>query len=705
MAPPEDDLDFGQTIRGFAEGQQVFGRYILRRILGRGGMGIVWLAWDEKLEEEIALKFMPEMVRLDDAGIQDLKRETRKSLRLTHANIVRIRDFVEDGNSAAIAMEYVDGPTLSSLRIQQPGHVFTPEQLVPWLRQFAAALTYAHDHEKVVHRDLKPANLMLNSRNQLKVADFGISSSVTDSVSRMSMKAGSSGSPPYMSPQQVMGDPPQPSDDIYSLGATVYELLTGKPPFHSGSIFAQIKDKIPAPMSQKRAELGVTEGGEISDLWDAVVARCLAKDPAERPQNAQQMLDWLEGREEMPSLAGENAPPPEMPLPEEPPRVPGQPKRRIWGIVAGTLTLLAAVGGVWFLSLNGSSAPAGAVALAVGDERKLVFLNLDGEVVRTLSEPAEVTEIRDFHDGLATVQIGSGDESTDAVIDRSGKVIIAPQWDRVGEFHEGLAMVQTGDGGSARFGFIDKRGKIVVRPEWRRVFDFREGLAAVTQDGSTDEKWGFIDSTGNMVIPLQWGGSSWFSEGFSAFSTEAVFSGRHGFIDKSGQVAIEPTWGFAGKFREGLAAVSTKNLLDEDGKWGFIDHSGKPVVDPTWAGAHDFNEGMAGVATGNRSTRQWGFINSSGATIIPPTWANVGGFSEGLAAVQKEPFGKWGFIDKKGNLVIQPQWHETGRFKNGLVVVAEPKEEGGLTKGKSGLIDKTGAVKIEPKWSSLVLLP
>ena len=81
---PSDDLDFGRTIRGFVEGQKVFDRYVLKGILGRGGMGIVWLVWDEKLERDIALKFMPDLVRLDAAAVDELKREMRKSLSLTH---------------------------------------------------------------------------------------------------------------------------------------------------------------------------------------------------------------------------------------------------------------------------------------------------------------------------------------------------------------------------------------------------------------------------------------------------------------------------------------------------------------------------------------------------------------------------------------------------------------------------------------------
>ncbi len=354
---PTDDLDFGQTIRGFAEGQKVFGRYTLRKILGRGGMGIVWLAWDEKLEEEIALKFMPEMVRLDEAGIRELKRETRKSLKLTHAHIVRIRDFVEDAQSAAIAMEYVDGPTFSGLRFEQAGDVFSPEQLIVYLQQLVSALTYAHEVASVVHRDLKPANLMVNSLGHLKVADFGISGSVSDSMSRMSMQTGSSGSPPYMSPQQVMGEPTKPTDDIYSVGATIYELLTSKPPFYRGNIHAQIRETVPPLMSERRVELGIEVESGIPPLWDAVVARCLAKNPAERPQSAQQLLDWLEEREEIPALGGEEPPPqiPESPavIEERPDKLRNSRHLIVVGAVVGILLLGIAVAGTWWFKYEG----------------------------------------------------------------------------------------------------------------------------------------------------------------------------------------------------------------------------------------------------------------------------------------------------------------------------------------------------------------
>src|SRR5947209_17400118 len=169
------------TQREFAGGQKVFGRYLLIKILGRGGMGIVWLARDEELEREVALKFLPDPVIHDRALLNDLKRETRRSLELTHKNIVRIYDFVNDARSACSSMEYVDGDTLSNLRAEKEQKVFEPNELRGWTSQLCDALDYAHNHAQIIHRDLKPANLMVNQRGDLKVSDFGIARSLGDS--------------------------------------------------------------------------------------------------------------------------------------------------------------------------------------------------------------------------------------------------------------------------------------------------------------------------------------------------------------------------------------------------------------------------------------------------------------------------------------------------------------------------------------------
>jgi serine/threonine protein kinase len=175
------------TLRGFVTGQKLFNRYTLIKALGRGGMGVVWLARDNELERDVALKFLPDLIIHDRTVLGDLKRETRRSLELTHKNIVRIYDFIHDQTSGCISMEYVDGDTLSNLRADKPRKVFEPDELKDWTSQLCGALDYAHNHARIVHRDLKPANLMVNQRGDLKVADFGIARSLSDSISKLTM--------------------------------------------------------------------------------------------------------------------------------------------------------------------------------------------------------------------------------------------------------------------------------------------------------------------------------------------------------------------------------------------------------------------------------------------------------------------------------------------------------------------------------------
>lgn len=127
----------------------------------------------------------------DASAQEDLKRETRKSLMLTHPNIVRIFDFIEDEHAAAISMEYVDGSTLSSLRVKKPSKCFEVIEVAPWVTSLCDALSYAHDSASLIHRDLKPSNLMVNSRMDLKITDFGIAVTLRDSMSCVSVRTSS----------------------------------------------------------------------------------------------------------------------------------------------------------------------------------------------------------------------------------------------------------------------------------------------------------------------------------------------------------------------------------------------------------------------------------------------------------------------------------------------------------------------------------
>jgi serine/threonine protein kinase/Tfp pilus assembly protein PilF len=256
-------------------------------------MGIVWLARDEELERDVALKFIPDLMIQDRAVFDQLKCETKRCLELTHPHIVRIHDFIHDERSGCISMEYIDGETLSNLRAEKEQKIFEPDEIATWTSQLCDALDYAHDHAKVIHRDLKPANLMVNQRGDLKVSDFGIARSLGDSVSRLTMEQGRSGTLVYMSPQQLGGERGTHLDDIYSLGASLYELLTSKPPFYSGNIDRQICERVAPSMTERRKELDI-EPALVPQDWEDAVAACLAKDPSRRPQSTAEVAQRLQ---------------------------------------------------------------------------------------------------------------------------------------------------------------------------------------------------------------------------------------------------------------------------------------------------------------------------------------------------------------------------------------------------------------------------
>jgi serine/threonine protein kinase len=355
-------------------GMRVAGRYELQRELGRGGMGVVWLALDHTLQRQVAFKVLPDVLRQDRTALVDLRDETRRNLEITHPHIVRIYDFEEEAELAGITMEYVDGETLATKKVNRPQRTFDPLELVPWIRQLCEALHYAHTDPRVVHRDLKPANLMVNTRGQLKITDFGIARSINDSYSRVSNAQPSSGTLVYMSPQQLMGSS-VPSDDIYSVGATLYDLITSKPPFYSGNISAQVLQSTAPSMAERRSQLG-RQGGLIPAVFEEVVAACIAKEGSDRPPSALAIIERIEAglgtsrqifapltntslpyATPPPATAGQNAPiiltPPPYTtatVPATAPVLAPPPSRGPWVLIAVFITmgLLALAGGIYF---------------------------------------------------------------------------------------------------------------------------------------------------------------------------------------------------------------------------------------------------------------------------------------------------------------------------------------------------------------------
>lgn len=275
---------------GLQPGQKLgLGRFVLVRKLGAGGMGMVWLARDEKLRAETALKLLPPEVQHDGDAQESLRRETARAQRLSHPNVVRIHDLHEFPDEPSfIAMEYVEGRTLHDLRREQPGGVYSWLTLKPLVLQLCDALSYAHG-ENVIHRDLKPANILLDSKGRIKLADFGIAAVIQNTLSMVSVANVRSGTLAYMSPQQLSGNKPTPLDDIYSLGATLYHLMTSKPPFYQGDITDQIKNINPPPMSMRLADFEL-QNIDLPPAVSVLVLECLSKQPGDRPQKVSEIF-------------------------------------------------------------------------------------------------------------------------------------------------------------------------------------------------------------------------------------------------------------------------------------------------------------------------------------------------------------------------------------------------------------------------------
>ncbi len=224
-------------------------RFRLVRKIGAGGMGEVWLAEDHTLDNRpVALKMLRPELAEDAAAIVNLKREVVITRELRHPHIVGVFDFHQQGELGFVSMEYVAGKPLSACLGAREGP-FPLGEVLPWARQLADALDYAHGR-KVLHRDVKPGNMLLADDGTVKLVDFGIARVIKDTETRRTGHA-TSGTLAYMSPQQVMNEKAHRNDsrnDVYSFSASLYELLSGEPPFAGGDLSLQILRKPPEPI-------------------------------------------------------------------------------------------------------------------------------------------------------------------------------------------------------------------------------------------------------------------------------------------------------------------------------------------------------------------------------------------------------------------------------------------------------------------------
>ncbi|MFV0416603.1 MAG: protein kinase domain-containing protein, partial [Chthoniobacterales bacterium] len=289
-----DDTSSSQAMGRLIQGLQIGGRYTLKNCLRNPSrVYSSWLAREERTGRDVLLKFLPGELYNDELVVDDLKREAGRSFSLNHKGIVRVFDYVDDGQDFALTTESVSGLSLSSLRLKKVNRVLEVDELNEWVPQICKALSYAYDEVRALHRDLDPGKLLLTDSGQIKIADFGIGAVIDEAAQRMGLEGcGLTRGLIYKSPQQVNGEEATVLDDVYSLGVTLYELLASKPPFFSGDLATQIREKTPVPPSEKRSLLRI-EAEYIPEYWEEIIAACLAKDPSQRPQSMRDLQEGL----------------------------------------------------------------------------------------------------------------------------------------------------------------------------------------------------------------------------------------------------------------------------------------------------------------------------------------------------------------------------------------------------------------------------
>lgn len=303
-----------------------FGRYKVIREIGKGAMGVVYLAHDPNLDLQVALKVLRQDRVVGESFARRFLAEARALGRLNHPNIVRVFNVDEDDGKIYIAMEFVEGKPFDETMRQKR---FTPGEVAAFGIEVASALEDAH-RKGIVHRDIKPGNILVGCDGNLKITDFGIAR-IEDTASHEQTQAGEIlGTPAYMSPEQVLSHPVDGRSDLFSLGILLYELGAGARPFAGGSlaaIFKAITQDEPAPITDSNPSFP----GDLSQ----VIMKCLRKEPDERFETAKALAAALKGCIEE-----------ERPVPVPPPPAPGGSKRNTAAYLGAALVVAALVAGV-----------------------------------------------------------------------------------------------------------------------------------------------------------------------------------------------------------------------------------------------------------------------------------------------------------------------------------------------------------------------
>ena len=703
------------------------GKYRIEAVLGQGGFGITYLATQKivvkggigELETEIkvAIKefFMKDVCNRDShtsyitipsVGSKELVERFRQKFikeaqnisRLKHPNIVKVLDVFEENGTAYYVMEYSPGGSLQQYLSENAPLQET--EILYYIRKIADALDYIHS-QHMIHLDIKPGNILRRDNAEPVIIDFGLSKQYDEwgyqtSTTPVGISAG------YAPIEQYKKGGNQtfsPSTDIYSLGATLYKMITGNTPPDASDII----------------DNGLSLPENISPGIKEVIRKAMETRRSDRPQTISEFLAILDDREKQYDESnGETTI-----LNEE---IKEKKQNNIQSITQQTikkevkqkpknkkiyyigLSCIAAI--LIIFGIKKGLEDENSQILVPGIEKDYTSLympykndngkygyvgplNMNEKIVI----PAKYDRTLNFSEGVGLVLLND----KWGYIDKIGIEIIPCQYDGANDFSEGLAAVEL----NGKYGYIDKSGTLVIPYKYDLVFEFSEGLACV----KLNEKWGLINKNGTEVAPCKY--DDYPATILSSFEGFVVRIGnKYGATDKNGKVVISCKYDDITGFSQGLSAVK----LNE--KWGYIDTNGKVVIPFKYDNAGGFFGELAWVKLdwekffidkngkkvapcpyttiypryrGNmmivKIDEKWGYIDATdGKEIVPCKYEHTDSFSEGLGIVRLN--GKYGYVDTNGTEVILCKYDGTTGFYGGLAKVE--------LNGKYGYIDKSG---------------
>jgi serine/threonine protein kinase len=665
--------------------------YRIKSELGQGGMATVYLAHDNKFDTNVAIKVLRKEYVQNENIRKRFLAEARNMFKMSHPNIIKVTDLIEEDETVAFVMEYVDGETLKEY-IDRKGKLSDLE-INSLFAQILNALDYVHK-QQLVHRDIKPSNFMINHDLQIKLMDFGIAKT-SDVSSNEYTQTGTGvqmGTPIYMSPEQITETKTVTAQsDIYSLGVVLWQMITGQKPYHTNTLSTfQLQTKI---VNEKLPK--------TYSVFDDIIQKATNKNPDKRYKDIQAIKDAInfsvKTQKDDETVVDTKKKDLEVSISNK------KSYKKLLKWSAGIVIMVSICSSGYFYSKSDEVSQKkyliGCIENKLGEE-KFGFIDTKGNwVIQPIFDWVDP-----FKDGLA----GAFINGKRGYIDSKGNWVIQPIFDRVDPFKDGLARAKI----NGKYGYIDTKGNWVIQPIFDKVLYFNEGLASAKING----KYGYIDTKGNWVIQPIFDRVYSFSEGLASAAVSEnpndFFNDKCGFIDKKGNWVIQPIFDYVSNFKDGLAEVHSngkEGFIDKKGnwviqpiydevqpfyndgpakarindKWGFIDKKGNWVIQPIFDYVSKFKEDLAWAWTNNKG----GFIDTKGNWVIQPIFESSDYFESGIAPAKIN--GKWGFINIKGNWVIQPIYDEVQPFYNDGPAKAS-------INGKSGYIDKKGNWVIQP---------